>query len=84
MDGVVFIKFIEWFVEVISVEEWMKFVNIYDIIESNICKRSEVKFFKLFFKLGLGWIEFEEKNFLDVFKKDCWLESGIKFVKEKL
>lgn len=84
MDGAALTKLIERLAEAISAEEWMKFANIYDTIESNICKRSEAKFLKPLFKLGSGRIEFEEKNLLDAFKKDCRLESGIKSAKVKL
>ena len=84
MDGVALTKLIERLAEAISAEEWMDFANTYDTIESNICKRSEAKFLTPLFKLGSEQIEFDEKNLLDAFKKDCRLESRIKSAREKL
>lgn len=84
MDGVALSKLIERLAETISAEGWMNFANTYDTIEINICKRSEAKFLTPLFKLRSGQIEFDEKNLLDAFKKDCRLESRIKSAREKL
>lgn len=62
----------------------MNFANTYDTVESNICKRSEAMFLTPLFKQGSEQIEFDEKNLLDAFKKDCRLESGIKSARDKL
>jgi len=62
----------------------MDFANIYNTIESNICKKSEAKFLGPLFKLGSGQIEFDEKNLLDAFEKDCRLDSALISAREKL
>ena len=84
MDGVALSKLIVQLAETISAEGWMNFANTYDTIEINICKRSEAKFLTPLFKLGSGQIEFHEKNLLDELKKNCRLESRIKYAREKL
>lgn len=69
MDGSEVIKFIEWLVEIISVNNGFDFVDIYNVIESNICKRSEKNFFGFFLEFKLEYIEFWKKNILIVFLK---------------
>jgi len=84
MHGVALTKLIERLTETLSSDGWMNFADIYNTIESNICKRSDAKFLRPLFKLGSGQIEFDEKNLLDAFNKDCRLESAIKSAREKL
>ena len=84
MHGIALTELIERLTETLSADEWMNFADIYNTIESNICKRSEAKFLRPLFKLGSGQIEFDEKILLDAFKKDCLLESAIKSAREKL
>ena len=84
MDGAALAKLIERLTETLSADGLMNFANIYDTVESNICRRSEAKFLRPLFKLGSGQIEFDEKNLLDAFKKDCRSESGITSAREKL
>jgi len=84
MHGVTLTKLIERLTETLSAGGWMNFANIYNTIESNICKRSEAKFLRPLFKLGSGQIEFDERNLLDAFKKDCRLDSAIISARKKL
>lgn len=66
------------FVEVMNIDFWLDFVNVYDVVERNICKRSYVKFIELFFVL-IKVEEIEEKSgdVLEVFKLECELEDEI-------
>lgn len=84
MHGVALTELIERLAESLSTEGWMDFANIYNTIESNICKKSEAKFLGPLFKLGSGQIEFDEKNLLDAFEKDCRLDSALISAREKL
>lgn len=84
MHGIALAKLIERLAETLSADGWMNFANIYNTIESNLCKKSEAKFLAPVFKLGPAQIESDEKNILDAFKKDCRLESGLTSAKEKL
>lgn len=84
MHGAALAELIERLEESLSAEGWMDFANIYNTIESNICKKSEAKFLGPLFKLGSGQIEFDEKNLLDAFEKDCRLDSALTSAREKL
>lgn len=73
------------FAETMNVDSWLDFVNVYDAVERNICKRSYVKFIESFFAL-MKVDEIEEKigDVLEAFKMECELEGEIVVVREDL
>ena len=84
MDGIALAELIEQLVETINADGWVDFASTYDTIESNICKRSEVKFIAPVYKLKSKQIESEKNNRMDAFAKECRLESELTSAREKL
>lgn len=78
IDGRGLVELVVRFVEMMNVNLWLDFVNVYDVVERNICKRSYVKFIELFFVL-MKVYEIKEKSgdVLEVFKMECELEDEI-------
>lgn len=84
MDGVALAELIERLAETIGADEWLDFANVYNIIESNICKRSEAKLVAPVFHLKSEQIELEKDNILDALERECRLENGFASARDKL
>ena len=71
MDGSEVTKLIERLAETISANNGFDFADIYNVIESNICKRSEKNLFGSLLELKSEHIELRKKNISIAFLKQC-------------
>lgn len=72
MDGSEVTKLIERLAETISANNGFDFADIYNVIESNICKRSEKNLFGSLLELKSEHIELRKKNISIAFLKQCF------------
>ena len=84
MDGSEVTKLIERLAETISANNGFDFADIYNVIESNICKRSEKNLFGSLLELKSEHIELRKKNISIAFLKQCRLHSAFVSFKDNL
>ena len=84
MDGSEVTKLIERLAETISANNGFDFADIYNVIESNICKRSEKNLFGSLLELKSEHIELRKKNISIAFLKQCRLHSAFVSAKDNL
>ena len=84
MDGSEVTKLIERLAETISANNGFDFADIYNVIESNICKRSEKNLFGSLLELKSEHIELRKKNISIAFLKQCRLYSAFVSAKDNL
>lgn len=84
MDGSEVTKLIERLAETISANNGFDFADIYNVIESNICKRSKKNLFGSLLELKSEHIELRKKNISIAFLKQCRLHSAFVSAKDNL
>ena len=84
MDGSEVTKLVERLAETISANDGFDFADIYNVVESNICKRSEKNLFGSLLELKSEHIELRKKNISIAFLKQCRLHSAFVSAKDNL